>query len=54
MCTQEVIPSVAVFQVGRLTVDGDVSRFIAFHTHTCCGIELYQADEAEVGAVATP
>ena len=52
--TEQVVPTVAIEEVGGFAVDGDVELLVALDTSTCGGIELNEANGAEVGAVAHP
>ena len=51
---QQVVPAVAIDEVSGLTVDGDVFLFVAADTIARLGVDLDEADGAEVGAVADP
>ena len=51
---QQVIPAVAIDQVGGFHVDGDVDRLVAVDALAGLGIEFDDADVAEVGAVGEP
>ena len=51
---QQVIPAVAIHQIGGFHVDGDVHRLVAGDAFSRFGIELDDADEAEIGSVGEP
>ena len=51
---EQIVPAVVVDEVGSLTVDGDVLLFVATLTETSSGVELDEADGAEIGAIAYP
>jgi hypothetical protein len=51
---QQVVPAVAIQQIGGFHVDGDVHGLSAGDALSRFGIELDDTDEAEVGPVAEP
>ena len=51
---QQVVPAIAVDEVGCLTVDGDVLLLVAAHAEAGSGIKLDETDGAEIGAIAGP
>ena len=48
---EQVVPAVAIEQIGGFHVDGDVYRLVAGDPFSRFGIELDHTDEAEVGRI---
>ena len=51
---QQVVPAIAVDEVGCLAVDGDVLLFVATHAEAGVRVQLDETDSAEIGAIAGP
>ena len=54
MGTEQIIPPIAIHQVGGFAVDGDILFLITLYTKACLGIKFYQTDGAEIGTVTYP
>ena len=54
MCTKQIVPAVAIHQIGSLTVDGDILLFITLLAETGLWVEFNQTDGSEVSAIAYP
>ena len=52
MGAQEVVPAIAIHHFGCLAVNGYVYRLIAGKATAGSGIQLHDADVAEIGAVS--
>ena len=54
MGAKQVIPAIAIHQVGGLTVDGNILFLITLHAQASLWIQFDEANGAEIGAVAHP
>ena len=52
--SQEIIPAIMPDEVCSLAVDGDIFLYVVFHTLARRGVQLYQANAAEISTIGNP
>ena len=52
--SQKIIPAIMPDEVGSLAVDGDILLDIALHALARRGVQLYQANAAEISTIGNP
>ena len=54
MGSQQVVPAIFIHQGAGLTIDGNILLYVALDAFASLGVELDEADIAEIGAIGSP